>query len=72
MGLHTGVAEESEGDYHGSPVNRTARLMSTGHGGQTLLSDATYNLVRDSLVHEEPEAELNYLGEHRLKDLRFT
>ena len=72
IGLHTGVAEESEGDYFGPPVNRVARLMSTGHGGQTLLSDATYNLVRDDLMYIEPDAELLYLGEHRLKDLRHT
>ncbi len=72
MGLHTDVAEESEGDYFGPPVNRVARLMSTGHGGQVLLSDATHNLGRDDLMHLEPEAELRYLGEHRLKDLRHT
>jgi hypothetical protein len=53
-------------------LNRVARLMSAGHGGQVLLSDATYNLVRDHLVHLEPEAELRDLGEHRLKDLRYT
>ncbi len=72
MGLHTGVTEERDGNYFGSPVNRAARLMSAGHGGQVLLSDATYNLVRDHLAHLEPEAELRDLGEHRLKDLRYT
>jgi serine/threonine protein kinase/class 3 adenylate cyclase len=72
MALHTGVAEEREGDYFGPPVNRVARLLSTGHGGQVLLSGATYNLVRDVLVHMESRAELRDLGEHRLKDLRYT
>lgn len=72
MGLHTGMAEERGGNYYGSPLNRTARLMSAGHGGQVLLSDATYNLVRDHLSRIEPEAELRDLGEHRLKDLKHT
>jgi class 3 adenylate cyclase len=72
MALHTGVAEERDGDYLGPPINRVARLLSAGHGGQILLSDVTYGLVRDSLGRLEPEAELRDLGEHRLKDLRYT
>ena len=64
--LHTGAAEEREGDYFGSPVNRVARLLSAGHGGQVLLSLPTYELVRDEL----PEGtSVDSLGEHRLKDL---
>jgi class 3 adenylate cyclase len=38
MALHTGSAEERDGDYFGPPLNRVARLLSAGHGGQTLLS----------------------------------
>jgi class 3 adenylate cyclase len=72
IALHTGVAEERDGDYLGPPINRVARLLRAGHGGQILLSDVTYGLVRDSLGHLEPEAELRDLGEHRLKDLRYT
>jgi class 3 adenylate cyclase len=34
MGLHTGYAEERHADYFGPAVNRVARLMSIGHGGQ--------------------------------------
>ena len=64
--LHTGAAEERDGDYYGPPVNRVARLLSAGHGGQTIFSQSTYELVRDEL----PEgASLDNLGEHRLKDL---
>jgi class 3 adenylate cyclase len=37
MALHTGEAEERDGDYFGPPVNRVARLLSTGHGGQAWL-----------------------------------
>ena len=49
MGLHTGTAEEREGDYFGPAVNRAARVMSAGHGGQVLLSLVTEELVRDRL-----------------------
>jgi predicted ATPase/class 3 adenylate cyclase/Tfp pilus assembly protein PilF len=66
MALHTGAAEERDGDYFGPPLNRVARLLSAGHGGQVLLSLTTQELVRDQLP---PDVELSYLGEHRLKDL---
>jgi serine/threonine protein kinase len=72
MALHTGATEERDGDYFGPPVNRVARLLSAGHGGQILLSAVTYGLVRDSLGDLEPGAKLRDLGEHRLKDLRHT
>src|SRR5918994_2247137 len=49
MALHTGSADERGGDYFGPPVNRVARLISAGHGGQVLLSSATKELVRDTL-----------------------
>jgi class 3 adenylate cyclase len=66
MALHTGNAEERDGDYFGPPLNRVARLLSAGHGGQTLLSAATQGLVRNHL----PEGiRLRDMGEWRLKDL---
>jgi class 3 adenylate cyclase len=66
MAVHTGATEERGGDYFGPPVNRVARLLSAGHGGQVLLSLATQELVRDEL----PEGVgLRDLGERRLKDL---
>src|SRR5690349_5670915 len=34
MALHTGTVEQREGDYFGPPLNRVARLLSAGHGGQ--------------------------------------
>jgi len=64
--LHTGVAEEREGDYFGQPLNRVARLLAAGHGGQTLITLATQELVRDSLPQKVSLADL---GDHRLKDL---
>jgi predicted ATPase/class 3 adenylate cyclase len=68
MGLHVGEAEaDGEGeDYHGPSVNRAARIMASGHGGQALLSAATAALVIDRMPDG---ASLHDLGEHRLKDL---
>ena len=63
MGVHTGEAVERDGGYFGPALNRTARLMALGHGGQVLVSGTTVGLVsprRFSFVG---------LGEHRLKDL---
>jgi predicted ATPase/class 3 adenylate cyclase len=69
MALHTGVAEERAGDYFGSPLNRVARLLATGHGGQILLSLATEELVRE---HLPSDVALRDLGRHRLKDLSYS
>src|SRR5688500_7569797 len=66
MALHTGAAEERDGDYFGPPVNRIARLLSAAHGGQVLLSLPAQELVRDQLP---VGTSLMDLGEHRLKDL---
>src|SRR5512145_2388087 len=66
IGLHTGEAEMRAGDYHGQSLNRAARIMSAGHGGQVLLSSVTAEVAREHLpVH----VSLVDLGEHRLKDL---
>jgi Adenylate and Guanylate cyclase catalytic domain len=66
MALHTGPAEEREGDYFGPALNRAARLMGAGHGGQILLTQTTYELVHHQVV---PEIALRDLDERRLKDL---
>jgi predicted ATPase/class 3 adenylate cyclase len=66
MALHTGEADLRGGDYYGSAVNRCARLRAIAHGGQTLLSQATYDLVRDALPSG---LRVRDLGEHRLADL---
>ena len=66
MGLHTGAAELRDGDYFGPPLNRVARMMNAGHGGQTLISVATREACGESL----PEgATLVSLGEFTFKDL---
>ncbi len=66
IALHTGAAEIREDDYFGPPLNRVARLLAAGHGGQALLSLPTEELTRDALP---PAVELLSLGEHRLRDL---
>ena len=65
--LHTGAAELRDNDYFGSTLSRAARLLAIGWGGQTLLSTASQELVRDTLpLH----ITLLDLGQHRLKDLQ--
>jgi class 3 adenylate cyclase len=66
MALHTGAVEERGGDYFGPALNRVSRLLSAGHGSQTLLSLAAQELVRDALP---VDVRLEDLGEWRLKDL---
>jgi predicted ATPase/class 3 adenylate cyclase len=66
MGIHTGSADERNGDYFGQTLNRTARLMSVGHGCQILISKVTQELILDKLA---VEIELKNLGSRRLKDL---
>ena len=62
MGVHTGEAEERDGDYFGPPVNRAARLMSATHGGQVVVSEATA-----SVLGVPDGVRLVDLGSHRLK-----
>jgi predicted ATPase/class 3 adenylate cyclase len=66
MGLHSGAAERRGGDYFGPPLNRAARLMAAAHAGQVVCSQATADLVADSL---SSGVGLLDLGEHRLRDL---
>jgi predicted ATPase len=66
MALHTGEAEERDGDYFGPALNRVARILAAAHGGQLLLSQATEERIHDAL----PEgASVRDLGVHRLRDL---
>lgn len=66
IGLHVGAAEWRAGDYYGSAVNRCARIRGLGHGGQTLLSQAAAELVRDDLADG---VELVNLGTFALRGL---
>lgn len=67
MGLHIGDSQFREGDYYGSTLNRAARIMSIGHGGQILLSEEVQLLLKNNLTL--PFQMLD-LGEHRLRGFR--
>ena len=50
IGVHTGeVRLRDEGNYIGPTINRTARLRDLAHGGQTVLSGVTEELIFDQL-----------------------
>src|SRR6476619_1537358 len=61
MGIATGEAELRGADYFGPPLNRAARVMAAGHGGQILLADSTATLLSG--------VDLLELGPRRLRDL---
>jgi predicted ATPase/class 3 adenylate cyclase/DNA-binding CsgD family transcriptional regulator len=68
IGLHTGEVQlRDENNYIGTTINRTARIRDLGHGGQTVLSGATEEIVADRLP---PGAWLLPLGSHQLRGLR--
>jgi predicted ATPase len=61
MGIATGEAELRDGDYFGAVLNRAARVMTVGHGGQVLLADSTAGLLSG--------VDLLDLGPRRLRDV---
>ena len=68
MGIHTGAAQlESESNYSGyATLALVQRIMSAGHGGQVLLSQAVSDLVGNDFP---PEVKLIDMGERFLKDI---
>ena len=63
VGVHVGEAQERDGDYFGSTLNRCARLMGLAHGGQVVCSEVTRDLLVDT------DHILVDLGVHGLRDL---
>ena len=61
MGIATGEAELRDGDSFGSVLNRAARVMAAGHGGQILVADSAAGLLSG--------VELVDLGARRLRDV---
>jgi class 3 adenylate cyclase len=67
IGVHTGdVQLRDEGNYAGPTINRTARLRDLAHGGQTVLSGITSDVVVDRLPANAWPTDL---GTHPLRDL---
>ena len=66
MGLHTGEPAVARDRYIGLAVHRAARICAAGHGGQVLLSRATYAILADDVL---PDMTFQDLGAYRLKDL---
>ena len=64
--IHAGSAEMRGGDYFGPAVNKVARLLAIGHGGQVLLTAETAALVDGTLP---ADVRLRDLGAYHLKDI---
>ncbi|OBH64260.1 LuxR C-terminal-related transcriptional regulator [Mycobacterium sp. E2479] len=67
IGLHTGEVQlRDEANYVGPAINRAARLRDLAHGGQTVLSATTSDLLADGLPSDVWMLDL---GTHPLRDL---
>ncbi|MDJ0961752.1 MAG: adenylate/guanylate cyclase domain-containing protein [Acidimicrobiia bacterium] len=66
MGVHAGDTQTRDDDHFGPVMNRTARIMASGHGGQVVVSALTVELAIPGL---SPGTTFRDLGSHRLKDL---
>ena len=67
MGIHTGEASISDGEYHGLAIHRASRICAAGDGGDILMSQATCALLDDE-EHDGSAFMLLDLGEQTLKD----
>jgi predicted ATPase/class 3 adenylate cyclase len=67
MAIHSGTADTREGDYFGPPLNRVARMESTAHGGQIILSQAARHLLGSDLP---TDVDLIDLGTYHLRSLQ--
>ncbi len=69
--LYTGEAEARAGDYFGIAPNRGGRLRAIAYGGQTICSQATYDMATTAAGAHllPPDVTVRDLGLHRLRDL---
>jgi class 3 adenylate cyclase/tetratricopeptide (TPR) repeat protein len=65
VAINAGSAELRDGDYFGPALNKVARLIAIGYGGQILLTSETAALVDGTLPED---LSLRDLGAYRLKD----
>ena len=65
-GVHSGTFERRDNDYYGTAVNRAARIMAAGHGGQILVSATVVEAIGSGMV---PGIAVRDLGRVRLRDL---
>ena len=63
MALMSGEAQRGDDDWHGAVLNRCARLMALGHGGQVLIAGSTASLLAAGAF------ELTDLGSHVLREV---
>ena len=66
MALHAGAAEARDGDYFGPALNRVARILSIGHGGQVICSAVAADLA---VTRSRCRSTSMDLGSHRLRDI---
>jgi hypothetical protein len=66
MAVHAGEARRRGDDWFRPALNRTARILGIGHGGQVLVSAAAFELASDEDVEG---LSFSDLGVHRLRDL---
>jgi class 3 adenylate cyclase len=64
IGLHTGRPTSTPSGYEGISVNTAARLCSSGHGGQILVSRSARAALADAA-----ELELRHLGSYRFRGI---
>ena len=65
MAVHVGTAERRDGDFFGPALNRVARLLALGHGGQILVTASAAELLA---AERENVHSLRLLGAHVLDD----
>ncbi|MEO8210786.1 MAG: adenylate/guanylate cyclase domain-containing protein [bacterium] len=71
IGVHSGNAEWNGKRYMGYiTLARATRVMSSGHGHQIIISNSTYELIKNEFYSvKEKDISFRDLGERRMKDV---